>query len=165
MRVLRSRKRRLAVAQRSLKKKDSSSCRHCFPDFSRAELERLRPAGSDPEVVCQKNSFLKVSVSLGGFSPSLVHGKHSVRRRVVQATKNKAETCSLLDAIGRRSPFAVRFDSIETGQVCTVRYALSLKRPLSLPARTSLGTLTLSPFCMHRSGCSYCDASREFCLP
>ena len=34
----------------------------------------LRPAGSDPEVVCQKNSFLKVSVSLGGFGPSLVHG-------------------------------------------------------------------------------------------
>ena len=63
----------------------------------------LRPAGSDPEVVCQKNSFLKVSVSLGGFGPSVAHGKHSVRRRCVQATKNKAETCSLLDAIGRRS--------------------------------------------------------------
>ena len=63
----------------------------------------LRPAGSDPEVVCQKKSFLKVSVSLGGFGPSVAHGKHSVRRRCVQATKNKAETCSLLDAIGRRS--------------------------------------------------------------
>ena len=63
----------------------------------------LRPAGSDPEVVCQKNSFLKVSVSLGGFGPSVAHGKHSVRRRCVQVTKNKAETCSLLDAIGRRS--------------------------------------------------------------
>ena len=63
----------------------------------------LRPAGSDPEVVCQKNSFLKVSVSLGGFGPSVAHGKHSVRRRCVQATKNKAETCSLLDTIGRRS--------------------------------------------------------------
>ena len=63
----------------------------------------LRPTGSDPEVVWQKNSFLKVSVSLGGFGPSVAHGKHSVRRRCVQATKNKAETCSLLDAIGRRS--------------------------------------------------------------
>ena len=63
----------------------------------------LRPAGSDPEVVCQKDSFLKVSVSLGGFGPSVAHGKHSVRRRCVQATKNKAETCSLHDAIGRRS--------------------------------------------------------------
>ena len=52
----------------------------------------LRPAGSDPEVVCQKNSFLKVSVSLGGFDPSVAHGKHCVRRRCVQATKNKAET-------------------------------------------------------------------------
>ena len=61
----------------------------------------LRPVGSDPEVVCQKNSFLKVSVSLGGFGPSVAHGK--LRRRCVQASKNKAETCSLLDAIGRRS--------------------------------------------------------------
>ena len=66
-------------------------------------VEQLRPAGSDPGVVCQKNSFLKVSVSLGGSGPSVAHGKHSVRRRCVQATKNKAETCSLLDAIGRRS--------------------------------------------------------------
>ena len=65
-------------------------------------VQALRPAGSDPEVVRQKNSFLKVSVSLGGFGPSVAHGKHSVRRRV-QATKNKAETYSLLDAIGRRS--------------------------------------------------------------
>ena len=65
-------------------------------------LDLLRPVGSDPDVVCQKNSFLKVSVSLGGFRPSVAHGKYSVRRRV-QATKNKAETCSLLDAIGRRS--------------------------------------------------------------
>ena len=63
----------------------------------------FRPAGSDPEVVCQKHSFLKVSVSLGGFGPSVAHGKHSVRWRCVQATKNEAETCSLLDAIGRRS--------------------------------------------------------------
>ena len=60
-----------------------------------ARAKRLRPAGSDPEVVCQKNSFLKVSVSLGGFGPSVAHGKHSVRRRCVQATKNKAENCSL----------------------------------------------------------------------
>ena len=53
------------------------------------KLERLRPAGSDSEVVCQKNSFLKVSVSLGGFGPSVAHGKHSVRRRCVQATKKQ----------------------------------------------------------------------------
>ena len=63
----------------------------------------LRPAGSDPEVVCQKTSLLKVSVFLGGFGPSVAHGNHSVRRCCVQAPKNKAETCSLLDAIGRRS--------------------------------------------------------------
>ena len=52
-------------------------------------VERLRPAGSDPEIVCQKDSFLKVSVSLGGFGPSVAHGKHSVRRRCVQATKKQ----------------------------------------------------------------------------
>ena len=68
-----------------------------------SKTDDLRPAGSDPEVVCQKKSFLKVGVSLGGFGPSVAHGKHSVRRRCVQAAKNKAETCSLLDAIGRRS--------------------------------------------------------------
>ena len=63
----------------------------------------LRPAGSDPGAVCQKILFLKVSVSLSGFGPSVAHGKLSVRGRCVQATKNKAETCSLLDAIGRLS--------------------------------------------------------------
>ena len=63
----------------------------------------IKARGQSPGVVCQKTSFLKVSVSLGGFGPSVAHGKHSVRRRRVQATKNKAETCSLLDAIGRRS--------------------------------------------------------------
>ena len=47
--------------------------------------------------------MLKPKRGSGEFGPSVVHGKHSVRRRVVQATKNKAETCSLLDAIGRRS--------------------------------------------------------------
>ena len=56
----------------------------------------LRPAGSDPDVVCQKYSFLKVSVSLGGFGISVAHGKLSVRGRCVQATENKEETCSLL---------------------------------------------------------------------
>ena len=60
--------------------------------------------GSDPDVVCQKNSSLKVSVSLGGFGPSVAHGKQSLRGRCVQATKkNNEETCSLLDAIGRRA--------------------------------------------------------------
>ena len=38
------------------------------------------PAGSDPEVVCQKN-YLKVSVSLGEFGHSVAHGKLSVRGR------------------------------------------------------------------------------------
>ena len=45
------------------------------------------------------------------------------------------------------------------------------ERALSVPALTSeclweVGTLTLSLFSMHRSGCSYCDASGEWvCLP
>ena len=56
-----------------------------------------------PKLFAKKNSVLKVSVSLGGFGPSVADGKHSARRRGVQATKNKAETCSLLDAIWRRS--------------------------------------------------------------
>ena len=43
----------------------------------------LRPAGSDPEVVCQKKFFLKVNVSLSGFDPSIAHGKVSVRGRCV----------------------------------------------------------------------------------
>ena len=66
-----------------------------FFSFSSEDLEKfevflfLRPAGSDPEVVCQKDSFLKVSVSLGGFGPSVAHGKHSVRRGCVQATKKQ----------------------------------------------------------------------------
>ena len=65
--------------------------------------DMLRPAGSDPGAGRQKIFFLKVGVSLSGFAPSVAHGKLSVRGRCVQATKNKAETCSLLDAIGRRS--------------------------------------------------------------
>ena len=33
------------------------------------------PAGSDPEFVCQKESFLKVTVSLRGFGPFVATGK------------------------------------------------------------------------------------------
>ena len=63
-------------------------------------ITHLRPAGSDPGVVCQI-FFKKVNVSLSGFGPSAAN--FSVRGYCVQATKNKAETCSLPDAIGRRS--------------------------------------------------------------
>ena len=63
----------------------------------------LRPPCSDPGAGCQKILFLEVSASLSGFGPFVAHGKLSVRGRCVQATKNKAETCFLLDAIGRRS--------------------------------------------------------------
>ena len=62
----------------------------------------------------------------------------------------------------------VRFDS-RLVQSCTVRYALSLKGLAQCSCShfwVSLGTLTLSLFCMHRSGCSYCDAIGEWvCLP
>ena len=59
----------------------------------------------------------------------------------------------------------VRFDSRLVQSVrCDTLWAW--KGSLSVPALTSLGTLTLSLFCMHRSGCSYCDASGEWvCLP
>ena len=60
----------------------------------------LRLAGSDPEVVCQKNSFLKVSVSLGGFGPFVAHEKHSVRRRCVQATKTRQKLVLSLTPLG-----------------------------------------------------------------
>ena len=72
------------------------------PFFKYGSL-RLRPAGSDPGAGRQKILFLKVGVFLSGFAPSVAHEKLSVRGRRVQATKNKAETCSLLDAIRRRS--------------------------------------------------------------
>ena len=61
---------------------------------------KLRPAGSDPEAVCQKNSFLKVSVSLGGCVPSVAHGKHCVRRRCVQATKTRQKLALSLTPLG-----------------------------------------------------------------
>ena len=43
----------------------------------------VRPAGSDPEVVRQKILFLKVSVSLGGFGPSVAHGNQILRDDVL----------------------------------------------------------------------------------
>ena len=63
-------------------------------------FRKLRPAGSDPEVACQKISFLKVSVSLGGFGPSVAHGKHSARRRCVQATKTRQKLAFSLTPLG-----------------------------------------------------------------
>ena len=74
--------------------------------FYWTQLSFFKARGQWSRSCLPKKSFLKVSISLGGFGPSVAHGKHSVRRRCVQATKNKAETCSRLDAIGRRSPAA-----------------------------------------------------------
>ena len=36
-----------------------------------------------------KNFFLRVSVSWGGFGPSVAHGKHSVRRVVFKLRKTR----------------------------------------------------------------------------
>ena len=58
-----------------------------------------RPAGRNPEVVCEKKCFLKVSVSLGGLGPSVAHGKTICETTSCSSYENKAETCSLLDAI------------------------------------------------------------------
>ena len=95
--------------------------------------------------------------------------------------KNKAETCSLLDAIGRRScgrwRVGIKIDVWENPVVyASTRDWSSLYGAIRSEPETaaksscshfwtSLGTLMLSLFCMHRSGCSCCDASGEFCLP
>ena len=113
----------------------------------------LRPAGSDPEVVCQKKFFLKVSVSLVGFGPSVAHGKHSVRRCCVQATKNKAETCSFLDAIGRRS-LGIKIDVWENPVV----YA-STRDWSSL-----YGAIRSEPETAAQSSCSHCLWEHSRCL-
>ena len=140
----------------------------------------IKARGQWSQVVCQ-NFFLKVSVSLSGFGPSVAHGKLSVRGRCVQATKNKAETCSLLDAIGRRScgrsGLGIKVDVWEHLVVyASTRDWSSLYGTMSalwncrsvflLALRESLGTLRLSLFCLYCSLCSefYCDASGEFCF-
>ena len=68
----------------------------------------------------------------------------------------------------RETPKVLRVRSLFGRAGETKRYALSLKRSLSLPARTSEclweHSRCLSSACI-RSGCSYCDASGEFCLP
>ena len=138
-----------------------------------------------PKVFAKKNSFLKVSVSLSGFGPSVVHGKHSVRRRY-------PSWCSSYEKQGRNllfpwrhwAPFVrplkglgIKIDVWENPVVyASTRDWSSLYGAIRSEPETaaqsscshfwaSLGTLTLSLFCMHRSGCSYCDASGEFCLP
>ena len=58
---------------------------------------------------------------------------------------------------------------LETSLICTVRGAVSLKLPLSLPGRTlTLYLETLLPlFRMHHCECSdfYCDASGQSVSP
>ena len=145
---------------------------------------RLRPAGSDPEVVCQF-FFLKVSVSLSGFGSSVANGKLSVRGPCVQATKNKAATCSLSLSLslwchwGRscgHSGLGINIDVWKNPVVYastrhwSILYGTmrsDLKLPLSLPTRTSsVSGNTQALFCLHFSLCSefYCGASGEFCL-
>ena len=130
----------------------------------------LRPAGSDPEVVCQKDSFLKVSVSLGGFDPSVAMENILWDDIVFKLRKNKAEACSLLDAIGRRScgrwRVGIKIDVWENPVVYASTWDWSslygaIRSEPETAAQsscshfwTSLGTLMLSLFCMHRSGCS-----------
>ena len=100
---------------------------------------------------------------------------------VFKLRKNKAETCSLLDAIGCRScgrwRVGIKIDVWENPVLyASTRDWSSLYGAIrSEPEATaqsscshfwtSLGTLMLSLFCMHRSGCSYCDASGEFLSP
>ena len=139
----------------------------------------LRPAGSDPGAGFKKILFLKVSVSLSGFAPSVAHGK--LEDVVFKLRKTRQKLALSLTPLGavraaaqgtgyknRRLGKSHRRFGLETGLVCTVRCALSLVFltvfPLAL--RASLGTLRLSLFYVHRSGWSefYCDASGEFFL-
>ena len=83
----------------------------------------------------------------------------SWRGRVVQATKNKEEGCTFLDAIGRRScdPLSrlakidmlenPSFDSSETaGRYATVRFVTLLSLALQLTFESRLSLL-----CMHNA--------------
>ena len=60
---------------------ETKSRQKCTFSTYLARAKGLRPAGSDPGSVCQKIIFLKVSVSLRGFGPSVALGKLSVRGR------------------------------------------------------------------------------------
>ena len=66
-------------------------------------------------------------------------------------------------------PRGVRFDSRLVWDVwCDTLWAWNGRSVFLLAARTSRSECPWEHsrcLCMHRSGCSYCDASGEFCLP
>ena len=96
-----------------------------------------------------KKSFLKVSSFLSRFGPYVAYGKFSVRGRCVQATKNKAETCSFLGTIGHRScgrcGLGIKIDFWENSVV----YAST--RDLSIP----YGTMRAESETAAQSSCSH----------
>ena len=103
-----------------------------------------------PESIVHKNIFWRfvfLWVNLALLNPT---ESFSWRCRVVQATKNKEESCSFLDAIGRRScgPLSglgkhvgkpkLRLKRIETAGRYTLRCALSLSSDLHFNSRSNL---------------------------
>ena len=155
-----------------------------FPQFCGLRAKYIKARGLWSRSCLPKNSFLKVSVSLGGFGPSVAHEKHSVRRRCVQATKNNFWGRNLLSPWRHWAPFVrplkgvgVKIDVCENPVVYASTwdwsslYGAIHSEPETAAQSScshfwvSLGTLMLSLFWMHRSGSSYCDASGDFCLP
>ena len=117
----------------------------------RASSCSLRPAGSDPEVVCQKNSFLKISVSLGGFGPSVAHGNILWDDVVFKLRKTRQKLALSLTPLGavRAAAEGTGYKNRRLGKSRGVRFDARLvqsvrcdtlwawKGSLSLPALTS----------------------------
>ena len=129
-----------------------------------------------PKSIVNKNIFLTVCVSLSELGPSEPIKSFSWRDCEVQATKNKEESCSFLDAIGRRScgPLSglaknrhvgkpkLQLKRIETaGRYATVRFVTLLSLALLLTFESRLPLL-----CMHivrHATESEVHASGKFC--
>ena len=62
----------MSLALRSLHAPLNSRCILSLP--AKRKRVVLRPVGSDPGAVCQKNYFLKVIVSLSEFGACVAHG-------------------------------------------------------------------------------------------
>ena len=141
----------------------------------------LRPAGSDPEVVCQKILFWKL-VFLGWVWPFCCPWKTFCETTLWSSYEKQGR--NLRSPWRHWAPFVrplkglgIKIDVwgnpvvyASTGDWSSL-YGAIRSEPETVAQSScshfwvSLGTPTLSLFCMHRSGCSYCDASGEFCLP
>ena len=78
----------------------SHTVRACTQVKNEPLIPGLRPAGSDHDVVCQKNSFSKVSVSLSGFGPFVAPGKILWDDVVFKLRKTKQKFALSLTPLG-----------------------------------------------------------------